>query len=62
MPSEVGTLVVIALYALCLVVIWVVSPRLSGAALEEAKPFWRNTRVWASFVALAQMAVYAWLS
>jgi hypothetical protein len=35
---------------------------LPGAALEEAKPFWRNTRVWASFVALAQMAVYAWLS
>lgn len=62
MPAEIGTLVVIALYGLCLVVIWYVSPRLPGAELEVPKPFWRNTRVWASFVALAQMAVYAWLS
>lgn len=62
MPSEIGTVIVIALYGLCLVVIWYISPRLPGAELEVSAPFWRNTRVWASFVALAQMAVYIWLS
>ncbi len=61
MPSELGTLVVVALYGLCLYVIWVVSPRLPGAEREAAVPFWRSTRVWASFVAVAQMAVYIWL-
>lgn len=58
MPSEIGTAIVIALYGLCLIVIWVISPRLPGAALEVKAPFWRNTRVWASFVAVAQMVVY----
>ena len=62
MPSEIGTIVVIALYGLCLVVIWVISPRLPGAELEVEKPLWRNTRVWASFVAVAQMVVYALFS
>lgn len=61
MPSEVGTLIVVCLYSLCLYVIWVVSPKLPGAALEKAVPAWRNPRIWASFVAVAQIAVYIWL-
>jgi hypothetical protein len=55
-----GSLVVIVLYLLALVVILWVSPRYSetptGAA---APPFWRNVRFWASFVAVAQILVYA---
>ena len=61
MPSELGTLIVVGLYSLCLYVIWGVSTRLPGAASEPAVPFWRNTRIWASFVAVAQIAVYIWL-
>lgn len=59
MPSEIGTLVVIALYGLCLFVIWHVSPRLPGADRFPAVPWWRSPRVWASFVAVAQIIVYA---
>ncbi len=62
MPSTVGTVIVMALYGLCLFVIWYVSPRLPGAEHMPSASFWRNPRVWASFVALAQMATYAWLS
>lgn len=62
MPSTVGTVIVIALYGLCLFVIWYVSPRLPGAEDAPPVPFWRNTKVWATFVALAQIATYVWLS
>ncbi len=62
MPVQVGTFIVIALYGLCLVVIWYISPRLPGAELEPHRPWWRNTRVWASFVAIAQIVVYALFS
>lgn len=62
MPSTIGTVAVVALYSLCLYVIWVVSPRLPGAVHEATGPFWRNTRIWASFVAVAQIIVYIWLS
>jgi len=58
MPSEIGTLAVVALYGLCLYVIWYVSPRLPGADRFPHVPWWRSTRVWASFVAVAQIGVY----
>jgi hypothetical protein len=62
MTIEPGALVVIALYALCLWIIWYVSPRLPGAEPEPPRPWWRNVRVWASLVAAAQIVTYALLS
>ena len=57
---EPGALIVIGLYGLCLVIVWYVSPRLPGARGESApQPWWRNVKVWASFVALMQILVYA---
>ena len=58
MPSEIGTLAVVALYGLCLFVIWYVSPRLPGAENAPRLPVWRDPKMWASFVAVAQIAVY----
>lgn len=55
-------LFVIALYGLCLYVIWYVSPRLPGAEAEPARPWWRSPKVWASFVAIAQILIYALFS
>ncbi len=55
---EPGALVVIALYAACLGVIVFVTPKLVTPS-EAPRPWWRSPRFWASFVALAQMAVYA---
>jgi hypothetical protein len=58
MGIEPAALVVILLYAAALAVILVVSPRL--VAPETAKtPWFRNVRLWASLVAVAQMVVYA---
>jgi hypothetical protein len=54
-----GALIVIALYGMCLYVIWYVSPRLPGAESEPRNPWWRSTRFWASFVAIAQIVTYA---
>ena len=60
---DAGALIVIGLYGLCLFVIWYVSPRLPGASsAADARPWWRNVKVWASFVALAQILVYALFS
>jgi hypothetical protein len=59
MPFGPGALIVIALYAMCLYVIWYVSPRLPGAEAEPRRPWWRSTRFWASFVAVAQILIYA---
>jgi hypothetical protein len=58
MPVEPGALLVILLYLLALYVILVVSPRIDGPAAERP-PWWRNPRFWASFVAVAQIIVYA---
>jgi len=58
MAIEPGALVVIALYLLALYVILVVSPRVD-ATVAVPVPWWRNTRFWASFVAVAQIVVYA---
>jgi hypothetical protein len=54
-----GALIVIALYGMCLYVIWYVSPRLPGAEAEPRRPWWRSTKFWASFVAIAQIITYA---
>lgn len=62
MPVPVGTLIVISLYGLCLFVIWYISPRLPGAEAEPPRPWWRSAKVWGSFVAVAQMIVYALFS
>ncbi len=51
-----------ALYGLCLFVIWYVSPRLPGIEAGPSPPWWRNVRVWASLVATAQIVVYALFS
>ena len=61
MPIEPGALLVIALYAAALYVVLRVSPRLS-ASIGAPAPWWRNVRFWASFVAVAQMIVYALVS
>lgn len=57
-----GALIVIALYGMCLYVIWAVSPRLPGAEAEPRRPWWRSTRFWASFVAIVQIITYVLLS
>lgn len=55
-----GALAVILLYVMALVVILWVSPTFSEAPTTKAgPPFWRNVRFWASFVAVAQILVYA---
>jgi hypothetical protein len=61
MGIEPGALVVMSLYGLALYVILVVSPRLSGTA-RGSGPWYRNVRVWASFVAVVQIVVYALFS
>lgn len=58
MGIEPGKMVVILLYALCLAMILFVSPKLV-APMAAKDPWWRNVRFWASFVAVAQMVVYA---
>lgn len=58
MPIEPGALVVVLLYAGCVGMILLVSPKLMATA-AATPPWWRNVRFWASLVALAQMAVYA---
>ncbi len=58
MGMELGTLVVILLYALCLAMIVFVSPKLVAPTAAKA-PWWRNVRFWASLVAVVQMVVYA---
>jgi hypothetical protein len=55
---EPSALVVILLYLGCLAVILFVSPKLLSPA-SAARPWWRSVRFWASLVALAQIAVYA---
>jgi hypothetical protein len=57
MLVEPGALVVIFLYGLSLFVVLVVSKRLVEP--REAKPWWRNVRFWAAFVAIVQILVYA---
>jgi hypothetical protein len=58
MGIEVGALLVILLYAFCLGVILLVSPKLAAPSTSK-RPWWRNVRLWASLVALAQIVVYA---
>jgi hypothetical protein len=62
MAVEPGALIVMALYGLCLFVIWYVSPRLPGVEAGPWRPWWRNVRVWASVVATVQIVVYALFS
>lgn len=62
MNIEPGAVVVMALYGLCLFVIWVVSPRLPGVNEGPPPRWWRNVRVWASLVATIQILVYALFS
>ncbi len=62
MSVEPGALIVMTLYGLCLFVIWYVAPRLPGLEAGPPRVWWRNVRVWASFVAAAQIAIYALLS
>lgn len=62
MPVEPGAAIVMALYGLCLFVIWYVAPRLPGVEPGRPVPWWRNVRVWATFVAVAQIVVYALFS
>jgi hypothetical protein len=62
MPVQVGTLIVVLLYVLVLFVVWYVSPRLPGAEHEPHRPWWRDTKIWASFVAVAQIIVYVLFS
>jgi hypothetical protein len=62
MGIEPGALIVIALYGLCLFVIWRVAPRLPGIEPQAPAPWWRDVRLWASFVAVAQIVVYALFS
>jgi hypothetical protein len=61
MSIEPGAIIVILLYVLALYVIVVVSPRLSPA-LRVPTPWWRSVRVWAAFVAVTQIVVYALFS
>ena len=61
MPIEPGALVVVLLYGAALYVVLRVSPRLS-ATVRAPAPWWRNVRFWASFVAIAQIVVYALFS
>jgi hypothetical protein len=51
-----GAALVILLYLLSLVVILVVSRRLFET---KPGPWWRSVRLWASFVAVVQILVYA---
>lgn len=62
MTIEPGAIIVIALYSLCLLIIWTVSPRLPGVDEGRPRRWWRNVRVWASFVAIVQILVYALFS
>jgi hypothetical protein len=55
---EPGALLVMSLYGLALYVILVVAPRLSHA-FDVRKPWYRDVRFWASFVAITQIVVYA---
>jgi hypothetical protein len=61
MAIEPGAVVVIALFGLSLYVILFVSPRLAGGARDAAR-WWRSSWFWASFVAIAQIVVYALFS
>ena len=55
-----GSLSVIFMYLAVLVVVLWVAPRYSEIPTgASAPPFWRNVRFWASFVAIAQILVYA---
>jgi hypothetical protein len=58
MSLEPGAVLVIFMYVGSLFVILHLSPRLTEPD-PEPKPFWRNVRFWASFVALVQIVVYA---
>jgi hypothetical protein len=55
---ELSAVVVILLYAACLAVILLVSPKLLPPE-DAPRPWFRNPRFWASLVAVVQMAVYA---
>ncbi len=57
---EPGALVVIGLFVVTLYVIHGVSPRLTGR--RDSGPWWRRATFWASFVAGAQIVVYALFS
>lgn len=61
MPVEAGALLVIGLYGFALYVILVIAPRLSPD-LRARTPWYRDVRLWASFVAVVQMIVYALFS
>jgi hypothetical protein len=58
MGIDTGALVVILLYVACLGVILLVSPKLVAPQASPPR-WWRNVRLWASLVALAQIVVYA---
>jgi hypothetical protein len=58
MGIDPGALLVILLYALCLAVILLVSPKLAASG-RKAPPWYRNVRFWASLVAMAQILLYA---
>ena len=60
MPIDPGGLLVMLLFALSLVVILYVSPRLAGG--RDTAPWWRSSTFWACFVAVAQIIVYALFS
>lgn len=57
MAIEPGALLVILLYLVCLVVVLVISPRLTGA--RAPTPWWRSVRFWSSLAAVVQIVVYA---
>jgi hypothetical protein len=58
MAIDPGALLVILLYAACLAVILMVSPKLVAPG-REVPPWYRNVRFWASLVAVAQIVLYA---
>ena len=60
MMIEPGALVVIAFFVVALYVILRVSPRLTVG--RDRAPWWRSVTFWASFVAIAQIVVYALFS
>jgi hypothetical protein len=60
MMLDAGALVVMALFALSLYVMLVVSPRLAGG--RDRAPWWRSATFWGCFVAVVQIVVYALFS
>ena len=51
-------LIVVLIYAAVLALVLLLPPSFLGED-QEPRPWWRNVRFWAAFVAIAQMGVYA---